>query len=73
MSDDQALIAQFRPVALLDRGIKSVAIDMGNGEIAKLGMSHEPLTAALRTDPGARLDQPAAIAAESWAHCWTAS
>ncbi len=45
-ADDQRLVAQCRIVALLDRRIEGVAVDMGNGEARELGMAHEARRAA---------------------------
>ena len=45
-ADDQRLVAQRRVVALLDRRIEGVAVDMGDGELCELGVAHEPRRAA---------------------------
>jgi hypothetical protein len=38
MTDDHRLVHQRRFVALLDRRIEGVAVDVGDGELAELGM-----------------------------------
>ena len=37
-ANDDRLIAQFRPVALLDGGIERIAIEVGDGKIVKFRM-----------------------------------
>ncbi len=45
--DDQRLVAQGRVVALFDRGVERVAIDVRDGQGAQLGMVDEPRRAAI--------------------------
>ena len=63
-ADDHRDIAEFRAVALLDGGIEGVAVEMGDGEIVKLGMPQDAHRSADRTGIGTRGRTAAAVAAE---------
>ena len=45
-ADDHRLVLQLRIVALLDRRIEGVAVDMGEMQLAELGMVEQPRAAA---------------------------
>ncbi len=63
MADEKRFVAQGRIVALLDRGVESVAIDMGDGEVQQLRMRYQPRRAAIGTGRAGG-DQLGAVAAE---------
>src|SRR5260370_757736 len=44
--DDDRPLGEIRPVALLDRGIEGVAVDMGDHEAGQLGMRDKARRAA---------------------------
>src|SRR5581483_10101431 len=46
MPDDHGLGSELRPVALLDRGVERIAIDMGNAQSNDLGVLQEAAAAA---------------------------
>jgi len=73
MADDQRLIPQLRPVALFNRCIECIAIDMGYAQIGDLVMADEPERAAIGADLLACTAQPAAISAQGLPHGWLCS
>ena len=48
-ADDDWAIGEGGIVALLDRGVEGVAVEMGDGEAIEFGMGDEPGAAAMRT------------------------
>ena len=61
---DHGDVAQLGPVALLDRGVEGVAVEMGDGEVVELRMVESARRPASRAGPGIRGRLAAAIAAE---------
>src|SRR5262245_60906587 len=63
-ADDHGLVAQLRRIALLDRGVESVAIDVRESEGRELRMRDVSRAATASAAPSVRLSQREAIAAE---------
>ena len=63
-TDDHGEVAKLRPVALLDRGIEGVAVEMGDGEIVQLRVPEDARRPAGRAGPGVRGRPAAAVAAQ---------
>jgi hypothetical protein len=59
-----------RVVALLDRGIEGVAIEMGDGEAVELRVVKRPRAAASRAPPEAGLDLAETVAAHPGHAAW---
>jgi len=51
-ADDHWKVPQLRPVAFLDGGVESVAVEMGNGETMKFLVPHDPCRSAGRAGFG---------------------
>ena len=64
-ADNHRLVDERRVVALLDRRIEGVAIDMGDGERAERAVAHEPRRAARSAARGGRRRIGEAVAAEA--------
>ncbi len=64
-ADDHRLVLEVRVVALLDRSIKGVAVDMGEMQAVKLRMPRQPRTAALDAALRQVALQRQAVAAET--------
>ncbi|MNE33870.1 hypothetical protein D3C80_1275660 [compost metagenome] len=62
-ADDDRLVAQFRSVAFLDRGVEGVAVEMGDGQIAEFIMGDHPTRGAGRTSLDLAVAGPQAVAA----------
>ncbi len=63
-ADDHRPVGEGGVVALLDRRVESVAVEMCDGEPVELGVGDEPRAAAMRTASRSRRSRPEAIAAE---------
>jgi len=63
-TDDQRPVAQGRVVALFDRGVEGVAIDMGDVQPVEFWMGEETRAAAGRAPCRARVGVAKAVAAE---------
>ncbi len=63
-ADDHRPVAQLRPVALLDRGVEGVAVDMGERQAIELAMAREPRAPAAVAAPAGLLLETEAVAAE---------
>ncbi len=50
-ADDHGLVGELRIVALLDRGIEGIAVDMREGQPVEFGVPEEPRTAAGEAPP----------------------
>ena len=61
---DHRAVAKLRAVALLDRGVEGVAVEMGDGEIVKLGVAQEARRPAGRAGAGGAERPVAAVAAQ---------
>src|SRR5262249_58341998 len=57
--DDQRLAGELRAVALFDRGIEGVAVDVGNAELFEFRVGDEVAATALPADPLADVADPA--------------
>ena len=45
-ADDHRLVGQFRPVALFDRGIEGIAVDVGDRQLMKFRVAEQARAAA---------------------------
>ena len=71
VADDQGAVIEARVIALLNRGVKGVAVDMSDVEVKEFGMCDKALAAAGRTLSGSRdLGKVAALSAHD---CWHGS
>jgi hypothetical protein len=68
-ADDHRLVAQRGVVALLDRRIEGIAIDMGDGEPGEFGMARDPRRAAGGAARAAVADIGKTVAAEADHRC----
>src|SRR6185503_19165921 len=41
-ADDHRLVGEVRPVALLDAGVESIAVDMGEEQVVEIVMGDQP-------------------------------
>ncbi len=64
VADDDRLLGQLGPVALLDGGVEGVAVDVGDAERGDLGVGDEALAGARGADRRRGGDDLAAIAAQ---------
>ena len=63
-ADDHGDVCQLGPVALLDRGVEGVAVEMGDGEIVEFRVAQDAHRPAGRACPGVRWRPAATVAAE---------
>ncbi|MNE54965.1 hypothetical protein D3C80_1497820 [compost metagenome] len=63
-ADDHRPVAQFGPVALLDRGVEGVAVQVGDGQVAQFIMSDHPTRGARRAPLDLAVAGPQAVAAD---------
>ena len=63
-ADDHGDVAKLRPVALLDRGIEGVAVEMGNREIVQLAVAEDARRSAGRAGSSIGGRPAAAVAAQ---------
>ncbi|MNR00887.1 hypothetical protein D3C85_1166750 [compost metagenome] len=63
-ADDHRLVAQLRPVALLDRGVEGVAVQVGDCQVGQFIMSDHPARGARRTPLDLAVAGPQAVAAD---------
>ena len=69
-SDDDRLVGQFRPVALLDGSIEGIAIDMGDCKFMQAGMADHPRRTTRRTAMLARPGVGQAVTAHRLGGVW---
>src|SRR5262249_3213814 len=67
-ADDHRFVREARIVALLDRGVERIAIDMGDGELPGLRMADDARVGTFRATARVAASMRVAIAAEA-AHC----
>src|SRR5205823_10324702 len=68
-TDNDGFVAQRRIVALLDRGIECVTVEMRYGQGVELGMTRDTRTAAGRTASSLTCQESEAVAAETRPLC----
>src|SRR5262249_54657765 len=62
--DDQRLAGELRAVALFDRGVEGVAVDVGNAEPFEFGVGDEPPAPASPAHPVTDVSNPATAPAQ---------
>ena len=63
-ADDDGQVVELGAVALLYRCVERVAVEMGDGEVVKIGVTKRARRAAGRAGPGVGRRPLAAVAAE---------
>ena len=63
-TDDDGLVGDIRIVALLDRGVEGIAIDMGDRQRCQRAVAHEARGAALAATSGRKIEVSKTIAAK---------